>query len=158
MKEKNRPIILILYNIRSSYNVGSIFRTADAVGVEKIYLVGYTPAPVDKFGRLNKQINKTALGAEKNIIWEKVSNIPNLVKKIPDHQLIALEQNNNSIDYRKLKIKSPTGIILGEEVKGIPEKILSLCDQIVEIPMSGKKESLNVSVATGVLLFHLRDF
>lgn len=158
MKEKNRPIILILYNIRSSYNVGSIFRTADAVGVEKMYLVGYTPTPVDQFGRLNKQINKTALGAEKNIVWEKVSNISNLVKKIPDYQLVALEQNNNSIDYRKLKIKSPTAIILGEEVKGIPEKILSLCDQIVEIPMSGKKESLNVSVAAGVLLFHLRDF
>lgn len=149
------PVSLILHDIRSSHNVGSIFRTADAVGVSKIYLSGYTPAPTDKFGRANKEIAKTALGAEQTIEWEKNENVWELIKKLKtdNQQLIALEQSSDSIDYKKVKINGAIAIILGNEVEGIAPEILKQCDLVAEIPMRGKKESLNVAVAAGVALF-----
>lgn len=152
-------MILILHNIRSSHNVGSIFRTADAAGVAKIYLVGYTPAPTDRFGRLVKEIAKTALGAEKSVPWEKYSRISPLFTKFlaSSFQLLALEQSAKSIDYRTIKLSGPTAVILGNEVRGLPKKILDQCDLVAEIPMHGKKESLNVSVAAGIFLFRLLD-
>jgi len=148
---------LILYNIRSTYNVGAIFRTADACGVSKIYLTGYTPAPMDKFGRESSGVAKSALGAEKNIAWEKVENISlvlNKFKKI-GCQIIAIEQDKNSIDYKKVKLKDPCVFIFGEEVNGITKSILGKCDVIAEIPMRGKKESLNVSVSAGIALYRM---
>jgi len=152
-----KQAFLILYNIRSTYNVGAIFRTADACGISKIYLVGYTPAPIDQFGREDKSIAKTALGAEKNIAWEKVKTIAPLLAKLKKGgvQIIAIEQASNSIDYKKIKPKFPCAIILGEEVKGMTKTILDKCDVVAEIPMRGKKESLNVSVAGGVALFRI---
>jgi len=148
---------LILYNIRSTYNVGAIFRTADACGISKIYLVGYTPAPIDQFGREDKSIAKTALGAEKNIPWEKVKTIALLLTKLKKSgtQIIAIEQSKNSVDYKKVQPKFPCVFILGEEVKGMTKAILDKCDMVAEIPMKGKKESLNVSVAAGVALFRM---
>jgi tRNA G18 (ribose-2'-O)-methylase SpoU len=135
--------------------VGSIFRTADAVGVSKIYLTGYTPAPTDKFGRANKDIAKTALGAEQTIPWEKAEEILTLIEKIKNesYQLIALEQSSSSIDYKKVELKKDAAVIVGNEVLGIDPEILKRCDVIAEIPMHGEKESLNVAVAAGIALF-----
>lgn len=157
-KEQNiKETIIILPDIRSALNVGAIFRTADAIGVSKIYLTGYTPTPIDKFGRANKEIAKTALGAEKNIQWEKVEKVLPLLKRLKSDgfYLIAVEQSKNSVDYKKIKPQTKTAFILGNEVNGLPKNILQKCEVIAEIPMAGEKESLNVSVATGVVLFRI---
>ncbi len=150
-------IYLALHDIRSTHNVGSIFRTADAAGVAKIYLCGYTPAPIDRFGRIRRDIGKASLGAEKTVAWESVENIKTLMKKLKKEKvnIIALEQSSKSIDYRKIKLGEKTLLILGSEVEGISKDILKMCDQIMEIPMKGEKESLNVSVATGIALFQI---
>lgn len=145
--------ILILDNVRSTHNVGSIFRTADAAGISKIYLVGTTPDPLDRFGRVQTDIAKTALGAEKTISWEHADNTLEILNKYPNHFKIALEQSENSMDYKDIKTKDKNIIILGAEVTGLPKDIIDKCDVIAEIPMAGGKESLNVSVATGVFLF-----
>lgn len=158
---KKQEIVLILDNIRSSHNVGSIFRTADGAGVSKVFLCGYTPGPLDKFKRPNKEIAKTALGAEKIIPWESLLTTLEAVKNLKQagYQIIALEQAENSVDYRNIehRMSNKVVIILGEEVKGIVPEVLALCDVIAEIPMQGQKESLNVSVAAGVLLFALHQ-
>ena len=154
---KNKSSILILPNIRSAINVGAIFRTADAVGIDKVYLVGVTPRPTDKFGRIQKDIKKSALGAETWVPWEYQKSLPLLINKLKKggYEIIALEQDEKAIDYRKVKIEGRVAIILGEEVNGLDKKILNKCDKIIEIPMYGKKESLNVSVACGVALFRI---
>ena len=148
---------LILPNIRSAVNVGSIFRTADAVGIDKIYLTGYTPRPTDKFGRVQKDIAKSALGAERWIPWVYVESLDKLITELKkqNFQIIAIEQDKKSTDYREIKTKKKTAIILGSEVEGLGKKTLEKCDLIAEIPMHGKKESLNVSVACGVALFRI---
>jgi len=157
MVKKYPETSLILHNIRSTHNVGSIFRTADAAGVSKIYLTGYTPTPLDKFKRPRKDIAKVALGAEKTISWEHVPNIKILIKKLKREkmQIVALEQAENSIDYKTVKPKNSLAFILGNEVGGIEKSVLKECDEILEIPMRGKKESLNVSVAAGIVLFRV---
>ncbi len=151
----NKCKVLILPNIRSAINVGAMFRTADAIGINKIYLTGYTPRPTDKFGRIQKDIQKSALGAETWIPWEYEEDLNKILKKLKKDkfQIIAVEQDKNSIDYRKVKVDDSVAVIMGEEVNGLDKKILKKCDVIVEIPMKGKKESLNVSVACGVALF-----
>lgn len=149
--------ILILDNIRSNHNVGSIFRTADASGIDEIYLIGYTPSPIDRFNRAVGEISKTALGAEKTIPWKKAESIVPILKKLKKDgfEIIALEQSEKSVDYKKIRIKGDIAVILGNEVGGIDKKTLNTVDYVAEIPMLGEKESLNVSVATGVLLFRL---
>ncbi|MEK7175183.1 MAG: TrmH family RNA methyltransferase [Patescibacteria group bacterium] len=149
--------IVILHNIRSAENVGSMFRTAEAAGVKKIYLTGYTPTPIDNFGRKRKDIAKTALGAEDFVNWEQKKNIFSLLEKLKkEYFIISIEQDKNSINYKKLnlKLKKKNIFIVGNEVKGLSKKVLSKCDVIAEIPMNGKKESLNVSVALGIVLFN----
>lgn len=145
--------ILILDNIRSTHNVGSIFRTADAAGVKKIYLVGTTPNPIDRFGREQSDIAKTALGAEKDIVWEHAETTLEVLSKYGDYFKVALEQSSDSKDYKSVLPKEKNIIILGAEVAGLPKEILDACDVVAEIPMLGNKESLNVSVATGIFLF-----
>lgn len=156
MKQK-KELYLILDNIRSTYNVGAILRTADGAGVSKVYLVGVTPAPTDKFNRVNSRIAKSALGAEKSVAWENVKSISTLIKKLKKQgvQIVALEQDERSVSYKKFKPQWPCALILGEETEGIPKSILKLCDEIIEIPMKGSKESLNVSVSGGVAIFGL---
>lgn len=151
--------VLILQDIRSIYNVGAIFRTADAIGISKIYLCGVTPAPIDRFGRKRDDLAKTALGAEESVSWEHTKDIISLIKDLKEKgfQVISLEQSENSIDYKKVSLKDKNAFILGEEVNGIPKNILEMSDVISEIPMKGEKESLNVSVATGIFLFRLLD-
>ena len=154
---RNQENILILHNIRSVENVGAMFRTADAVGINKIYLTGYTPTPLDRFGRKRGDLAKSALGAEEFVLWEQKKNIFSLLTKLKKEKyfIIGIEQDKKSVDYRKVKPKSKNAFIVGAEVIGIPKNILKKCDIIAEIPMRGKKESLNVSVATGVVLFRI---
>ena len=177
--------------------MGAIFRTADAAGVSKIILCGYTPAPVDRFGRENKGLIKASLGAEKNIEWEKAENFKEVIKKLKNYssghsqkctdifllknsscsaqsasqgisdnthsnnflafKIVAIEQSEKAIDYRKIKkIKAKNvALVFGNEVEGLSKKDLELCDYIAELPMLGKKESLNVSVCTGIVLYSL---
>jgi 23S rRNA (guanosine2251-2'-O)-methyltransferase len=160
-------MIVILHNLRSKYNVGSIFRTADAAGVEKIYLGGVTPAPVNILRQKDRQIAKTALGAQDSVAWEKIGHSPNvqptvkLVKQLKDegYKILAVEQDKKSIPYYKLKItqKDLKNLVLvfGYEIKGLPPAILKLADKILEIPMRGQKESLNVSVAFGIVVYSI---
>jgi 23S rRNA (guanosine2251-2'-O)-methyltransferase len=152
-----KEIILILNDIRSTHNVGAIFRTADACGISKIYLIGTTPTPVDRFGRDRKDVAKTALGAEKTIPWEYLENIEPLIEKLKkdNFTIVAIEQSEDSVDYKKVHLENDSAIILGAEVTGISKEVLDMCDIIAEIPMMGEKESLNVSVATGVVLFRI---
>jgi len=150
---------LILDNIRSAHNVGAIFRTADAAGVAKIFLIGTTPCPIDRFGRTRKEIAKTALGAEKTMAWEWRRDFPTLTRELKKtgFKIIAVEQNKKSVDYKKIKLppKTKATFVFGGEVSGISLAHLKLCDTIAEIPMRGEKESLNVSVAVGIALFRI---
>jgi tRNA G18 (ribose-2'-O)-methylase SpoU len=150
---KGQEIYLILHNIRSAYNVGSIFRTADAAGVKKVYLGGYTPTPTDN------KVKKTALGAEKTVPWEYYKQTWRLLEKLEKEgvQIVALEQTKKSTDYRKFKPRFPLALVVGNEVSGLNKKILSYTDKIIEIPMYGKKESLNVAVAMGIAVYKFRE-
>lgn len=137
--------------------MGSIFRTADGAGVGKLWLSGYTPAPLDQFKRVNGEIAKTALGAEQDVAWEKREDILDLISdlKKEGYQIWALEQSDKSVDYRRVKLTEKTALIVGNEVGGVEPEVLTECDRIIEIPMRGAKESLNVAVATGVAVFYL---
>jgi len=154
---KKKEVILIIHNVRSAYNVGSIFRTAETAGINEIYLTGYTPAPVDKFGRGRKDIAKVSLGAEKIIPWKKFSKIREVLIKFKkeNYFIVAIEQSKNSFDYKKVKPRQKTVFIVGNEIKGLDQKILNKCEVIAEIPMKGKKESLNVAVSVGIALFRI---
>ena len=128
-------------------------------GVTKIFLTGYTPQPMDRFGRELRKLSKVALGGEHSVIWEykinPLSVIKNFKAKYKKGLVIGIEQDKKSIDYKKVKIKYPALFIVGNEVEGISKNILKLCDEVVEIPMKGKKESLNVSVSCGIALFRM---
>lgn len=153
-------ITLLLHNIRSTHNVGSIFRSAEGFGVKKIILSGYTPYPTfpaDKrlphiASKITSQIHKTALGAEIMVPFEYYETLETWLSgnTLP---LIALEQAPNSINLRDFTPPSQFALLLGEEVHGITPEILSRCDRVLEIPMHGQKESFNVSVAAGIALY-----
>jgi tRNA G18 (ribose-2'-O)-methylase SpoU len=149
-------ISLILDNIRSVYNVGSIFRTADAAGVSKIYLVGVTPTPTDRFGRERKDLAKVALGAEKTISWEHVEDVLEVIERLKKERvhIVAVEQSPNSVSLYDFKPAEKVVYVFGSETEGLSADVLEACDEVVEIPMQGEKESLNVSVVAGVILFH----
>ena len=148
-------LIVILDNIRSVHNVGSIFRTCDAAGVEKLYLCGTTPTPIDRFGRVRKDLAKVALGAERTVAWEYIADTKAAIVKCKTEgaRVIAVEQTDGAIDYTELSEGGPTAFVFGNEVDGVSEDVPSLCDATVEIPMHGGKESLNVAVTVGIILF-----
>lgn len=157
--------ILILDNIRSVANVGSIFRTADCLGVSKVILVGTTPTPIDRFGRKRKDFIKVSLGAEEYVKWEYTTEVlPLWLSKFKKegYKIIALEQDSKAIHLTPAPpLAKGRGkgagfvLIVGNEVDGISKSVLNKCDEIIEIPMRGQKESMNVSVATGIALFNL---
>jgi tRNA G18 (ribose-2'-O)-methylase SpoU len=149
--------VLVLHDIRSAQNVGSLFRTSDALGISKIYLSKITPCPIDRFGRNRNDIAKTALGAEKSISWEQYEDIFSVLEKYKTqgYFIVAIEQSKNSIDYKKVLAQEKMLFILGNEVEGLSSEILEKVDIVAEIPMAGDKESLNVSVAGGVALFRI---
>lgn len=148
-------VAVLLHNIRSAHNVGSIFRTADAAGVSKIYLSGYAPTPVDRFKRPQKEIAKTALGAQEFIPWEYVKNLRTHISKLKSDgwQIVGVEQDKRSRDYRAFKPQRPTLLIFGNEVRGLSRSLRNSCDDLIQIPMFGKKESLNVATTAGIILF-----
>ena len=152
-------VAVLLHNVRSAHNVGSIFRTADAAGVARIYLSGYTPRPRDRFGRAQKEIAKTALGAEHSMPWEYCNAPAPLITRLKRNgwNIVGVEQDAHSIDYRTFVPRTPTLFIFGNEVRGLSKGLRSLCDTLMEIPMHGKKESLNVGVAAGIVLFSARE-
>jgi tRNA G18 (ribose-2'-O)-methylase SpoU len=159
MIAKKQDTRLLLDNIRSVHNVGSIFRTAETLGISRIYCAGTTPMPLDRFGRKRSDFSKVALGAEDLVPWEYTLEFIELVRRLKKDgfEIIALEQSKNSIDYKKVKVGMKTLVILGNEVDGVSESLLKLADTIAEIHLKGEKESLNVSVATGVFLYRLLD-
>jgi len=147
----NKDIYILLNNIRSLHNVGSIFRTSDGAGVKKVFLCGQTGYPP------REEITKTALGAEECVKWEYYIDPLDCIKKLKKKgvRIVALEQTGKSIDYSKFKPKYPLCLIVGHEIDGISDKILKLCNSVIEIPMKGEKQSLNVSVAFGIAVYHL---
>lgn len=151
-----KKTFLILHDIRSVHNVGAIFRTADAAGVTHIYLSGYTPGPLDRFGRERSDLAKAALGAEKTVSWTRIESIEKLFTELRADgvEIIALEQHAKSKSYNTVHPKS-FALFLGNETEGVDPAILESVDTIIEIPMHGAKESLNVSVAAGIALFRL---
>ena len=145
--------IIILPNIRSGHNVGAIFRTADGAGIDKLYLTGYTPCPP------HVQIDKVSLGAEKWMPWEYRKQTGRLLKELKEmgYNIVALEQTKTSQNIFDWEPKFPIALVLGNEKTGVPKSLLKYCDESVEIPMRGKKNSLNVSVATGVAMYRISN-
>lgn len=147
---------IILEDIRSAYNVGAIFRTADASGVEKVFLVGYTPAPIDRFGRAQPEILKTSLGASATMAWEQVATTKGIIERLQADgvTVAAVELAEGSVSLKDFKEPQQVAYIVGNEVDGVSKESLELADVIVELPMLGQKESLNVSVTAGIVLYH----
>ncbi len=163
MTNNTSSLILIAHDIRSAHNVGSLFRTASGAGVEKIYLTGYTLVPARPgklyLSRAEKDLAKTALGAEREIPYEKREDVKGCINdlKREGYKVIGLEQSEKSVDYRTAPLGSKIALLIGTEVEGIPEELQNLCDSLYEIPMHGAKNSLNVSVATGIALYALKS-
>ncbi|MGC9048960.1 MAG: RNA methyltransferase [Patescibacteria group bacterium] len=153
-KVKKKKLVLILDNIRSLYNVGAIFRIADGAGIDKIYLGGITGKPP------NEKIKKVALGAEQSVAWEHHWQIWRVVDKLKEEnfQIVALEQTAKSICYTKFKPKPPLALIIGNEKRGVSRSLLKRADKIIELPMFGQKESLNVAIAAGIAVYEINKY
>ena len=147
------PLLVVLDNIRSLNNIGSVFRTSDAFVIEKIYLCGITAQPP------HKEIHKTALGATESVAWEYVEDTLTLVKKLKDLEvkILAIEQADNSTMLQDFKVEANQkyAVVFGNEVKGVQQEVVSASDCCVEIPQFGTKHSLNISVSAGVVLWDL---
>jgi len=153
LPKTNNEVIVIAHNIRSAFNVGSIFRTSDAAGIRKIILGGYCPSPP------HPKLLKVSLGAEKSIPYEKCGQVwrEAIDLKKQGYQIVALEKTKQAKNIFNFKPKFPLVLILGNEKRGLSPKILSYCDEVVFIPMKGQKESLNVSVAYGISIYQLTN-
>ncbi len=154
-----RDCVLVLHNIRSAHNVGSMFRTADGAGVSRVILSGYTPGPTDPRGKERRPFVKVSLGAEKVVPYSRAKVLSTALKKLKKEgcTIVALEQNKTSaslFDYAP-KANEKLVVVMGNEVRGINAQSLKHADHILHIPMQGKKESLNVGVAAGIALFTL---
>ena len=150
--------VVICDDLRSLHNVGSVFRTADGAGIDKVYLCGITGIPDTQ--KHERQISKVALGAQNYVKWEYIKQSWRLVEKLKKegYQIISLEQTSESISYTKFKPKFPLALIIGNEGKGVKKSLLDRSDKIIDIPMRGQKESLNVSVALGVVAYWIGGF
>ena len=151
--------VAVLDNLRSVYNVGSIFRTCNACGIEKIYLCGTTPTPLDKKGLKRKDFAKVALGAEDTINWEHKEDVSITIQELKEEKyyIIAIEQDKDSTDYKEVNIlgKENVAFVIGSEVDGVTHDIVKTSDVIAEIPMLGTKESLNVTIAFGIAIYRI---
>lgn len=150
---KKLPVYVVLHNIRSNYNVGSIFRTSDGAMIEKLFLCGYTPHPP------KKEILKTALGATESVKWEYIRDTKEVIKKLKVQgiKIVALELTDESVSYSNFtEIEFPICLVVGNEISGISQEILDLCDYAIDIPQYGIKQSLNVAVAYGIAIYELR--
>ncbi|SFM76258.1 SpoU rRNA Methylase family protein [Algoriella xinjiangensis] len=148
---EKHPIVVVLDNVRSMHNVGAVFRTSDAFLIDKIYLCGITATPP------HKEIHKTAIGAENSVAWEYVEDSNKLVAKLKadNYQIVTIEQAENSVLLNEFKVDQSQkyAIVMGNEVDGVQQSIIDQCDTCIEIPQSGTKHSLNVSVCTGIILW-----
>ena len=148
---EKHPIVVVLDNIRSMHNVGAVFRTSDAFLIDKIYLCGITATPP------HKEIHKTAIGAENSVDWEYVKNSNELVAKLKEdgYQIVTIEQTEGSVLLNEFEVDQSQkyAIVMGNEVDGVQQSIIDQCDTCIEIPQSGTKHSLNVSVCTGIILW-----
>lgn len=161
-----RRIVLLVHNVRSTHNVGSLLRTSDGFGIEKVYLCGYTPYPTLKNDSrlphlqrsISQRIHKTALGAEQSVVVDHTSNIKKLIRGLKNagFTVAALEQTLKAKELTEFKAKADIALLVGEETKGLPKELLVLTDLALEIPMLGQKESFNVAVAAAIALYHLR--
>lgn len=145
------PIVVVLDNVRSMHNVGAVFRTSDAFLIDKIYLCGITATPP------HKEIHKTAIGAENSVDWVYVKDSNELIKKLKedDYQIVTIEQTESSVLLNEFEVDQSKkyAIVMGNEVDGVQQSIIDECDTCIEIPQSGTKHSLNVSVCTGIILW-----
>ncbi|HVC35955.1 MAG TPA: TrmH family RNA methyltransferase [Candidatus Dormibacteraeota bacterium] len=158
-------IILLAHNLRSSHNVGSLLRTAEGLGVNKVYLTGYTPYPARNGDtrlphlaqKIERQIHKTALGAQKLIDWQAEANIQQLLTDLRSdgYRLVALEQSAGAIALEDFVVPEKLALIVGREVEGLEKEVLARCDITVEIPMLGQKESFNVVQAAAMALYKI---
>jgi len=150
--EQRLPFSVVLNNIRSLYNVGAIFRTADGAGVERVWLCGITGHPP------RHQIKKIALGADEQVPWEYSSDVIKILQglKKQHYQIVLLEQTAQSVVYTAFEPQAPVCLVIGNEIEGISQTILSYCDAAIEIDMAGIKNSLNVAVAFGIAAYHIR--
>jgi tRNA G18 (ribose-2'-O)-methylase SpoU len=158
--------VLIAHNLRSAHNVGSLLRTADGLGLTSVYLSGYTPYPRTKnderlphiADKVTRQIAKTSLGAETSVNWRHCDDISKLLEQLKDegYDILALEQTDQAISIENFKPKFKTALIVGREVEGIEAEVLALAARHIELPMSGQKESYNVSVAAAMALFYIK--
>jgi 23S rRNA (guanosine2251-2'-O)-methyltransferase len=159
-------IVLVAHDMRSTHNVGSLLRTAEGLGIDKVYLTGYTPHPVMKNDtrlpylaqKIHKQIQKTALGAESTQKWEQITDIKVVIKKLQDqgYVIAALEQASDATHLPDFHPPSKVAIILGNEVDGLSTDLLSFTSVRLEIPMFGSKESFNVVQAAAMALYHCK--
>lgn len=155
-------MIVVLDNIRSVHNTASIFRTADAVKAEKIFLCGITPTPFNRIGKKRNDFTKVSLGAEDLVLWEKFEETAEAMMKLKrdGFKIFALEQSPASKNYsEELRADfdfKKSALVVGNEVQGISEEVLKMVDVVLEIPMAGKKESLNVAVAFGIAVFEMK--
>ncbi len=149
-KMERFPFLTLLDNVRSLYNVGSVFRTADAVRLKKLYLAGITGKPP------RKEIDKTALGAVDTVPWEYRDDAVALVRELREQgvQVIVLEHTSESRPFEQLEINFPACLVVGNEVFGVQDKIVEMADAAIEIPMFGNKQSLNVTIAYGIVIYH----
>jgi 23S rRNA (guanosine2251-2'-O)-methyltransferase len=164
---KGQQIILIIHNVRSSHNVGSLLRSADGFGIDKVYITGFSPYPAagnDQrlphiAAKTSRAIHKTALGAENSLAWEYAQDISEVIDalKASGFYIAAIEQTSNSKNLNNFKPTKKTVLIVGNEVEGIDEKTLSLADTHIEIPMRGKKESFNVAIAGSIAMYYLTN-
>jgi len=145
------PVSVVLENIRSLYNVGSMFRTSDGASIEKLVLSGYTGYPP------RKELDKTSLGSVESVDWERYENPVEAVDRYKSmgYQIVALEHTTESIPYNEAEYKFPVCLLLGNEVEGVTDELVSMSDMAVDIPMYGIKQSLNVSVAYGIVIYHI---
>lgn len=150
---KKTPIIIVLDDIRSLHNIGSVFRTADAFLIEKIYLCGITATPP------NKEIHKTALGATETVVWEHHENVLEVIENLKKDEIsvFAIEQVENAVFLNDFKVEATKkyALIFGNEVFGVNQEAIKLCDGTIEIPQLGTKHSLNISVSTGIVVWDL---
>ena len=154
-----KEVRVLLHNMRSAHNVGSMLRTAEALGVTRVNISGYSPCPIDRFGRPVKEIAKTALGAESIVPWKHHEDPMEIIAELKQEGfvVVGIEQDARAQDYKTYEPSEKTLVLVGSEVEGLSVELRQACDVLLEIPMRGKKESLNVSVAFGVALFRILD-
>lgn len=161
-----KSITLIAHNLRSCENVGSLLRTCEGLGIDQVILSGYTPCPVMKNDprlphlaiKISKRISKSALGAENMVNWQHANNLAEKLQELKNdgYVIVGIEQDKRSINIKDIPVCDKIALIMGREVEGIEPEIIELCDIVAEIPMVGKKESFNVSIAAAISLYSVK--